>query len=272
VTSHQPLHCPACSYDLGAVQADSGACPECGAQFVRSALAAAQRAAVSLALALLSFGALAYVAMHAAGAAISYMPRANEGSSGDPVEASLVLGLLPSLGVAYAVCTLAAATGREQRWTRIVAGVFAGGATLRLATAYGGGYTDYSPWIQPYQWRIVSDWILIFAEGLIIIAGTAVLLRLTARRGIAGFAAPLRLVRILAIALILLRLLSRAHGVYTQYIMNQPGWYGRIQQSYFNTGAPAELLDTLATIAWWLAWPALGLLGLHIRAIWKATQ
>jgi predicted RNA-binding Zn-ribbon protein involved in translation (DUF1610 family) len=280
VTTALPAKCLTCGYDLSTVHGDRAPCPECGEEFVRSAHARRRHAAITCSLTLISFGALGVVGASALAAAIAFLPRPSEGSAGDGAAAGMLLVLLPSAALAYGTALLGGATGitsARRRWPAVVAGVFALCVIFRGATGSWWGWADYSPWLQAQQWRMIAEWVLVFADGLVVIAAGAAVRRLAGRTGGASMAKFLRVVMVGAGAASGFHFLSKIYAIYLESRSGSGGGLSPFSGSqppvpFLHSGVMLETLDAASAVAWWFAWVALGLVALHARALWRASE
>jgi hypothetical protein len=183
VPTRAPLTCPHCGYDLSGVNVESGACPECGRSFSRTALRTQSRSLHLLTITLVVYGDLGLLGAIVLSQCIAAMPAP---TSGKVATAALYLSLIPSGIVACGVSILAVRTGRavvSRGWPGALAIVFACStlfacaAASAIATLGFGSDPKVSGMLQPSGWIQFNDWTHGPAQSLAIVAGAAVLRR-----------------------------------------------------------------------------------------------
>lgn len=271
MTPTHPIHCPACGYDLSAVQANVGTCPECGDAFEKPLITARLIAMKSFALGMIGAGVVGLLIANAVGNSVAYLP--SDGRSGNGEQAAQVLQRLPQLAAAYGVGVLAITTGRttlQRRWPVVVAAIFAICLVLRLSGVYGA-FPEYSRWIQPAIWIAAVYWVIDLLEGLLVVAAALMLRRVAAPR-LRPF---IHVIIAMGIASAVLGLATTLHTEYLYATAStRPGPFsgaGAPPISFLESDAMGASLRWLFSTAWWLAWPALGFLALHLRALTRAT-
>jgi hypothetical protein len=223
--------CLVCRYDLGAVAAGSGACPECGTPFSKAALRARGEALTLLGLRLLAYGTLAMLAAEAVGRCVRLVMPAAQAVGGEGLWAIAELELLPACASAAGLALLGFLTGRTdaQRWWPGAVGALVATSVLYSVAQSGIGlrepYQSQPAWLQVFGWSTLNLWVFAAARGAFVLSGAAVLARL--RRPEQGVV-PGRIAWLAAAA---------GLAAVVLFVMTQ--WHQRYMQAPINPGVAA---------------------------------
>jgi hypothetical protein len=230
----------------------------------------------SFSLLLIGVGMLGSLIASSIGRSYMYMPRANEGQGGSGEAAAQTLERAPMFALAYGIGVLAIGTARsplQRRWPLVIAWAFVLSMIARFTGIYGQ-WQEYSVWIQPQVWSRAASWPYEVLESLLG-ATAALMLRRVAATGAPRLRLFINLLVVTGLASAVLGLASRLHSAHLQSLNMIGG------SPFNNSSTPIPFVDSYAMsgllqffwgCAWWITWPAVGLLAFHLRMLGKTAR